>query len=96
MWYGGPGQHENLRDVEAGLLREDFVIGQLFVEKIQTKNSKYWLREDSGEKEEEDMEEVYNEHDGDDDDDDDDDEQVEADRMALLSIERNIANMERR
>ena len=93
MWYGGPGQHENLRDVEAGLLREDFVIGQLSLENIQTKNSKYWLREDSGEKEEEDMEEVYNEHDGDD---DDDDEQVEADRMALLSIERNIANMERR
>ena len=88
VWYGGPGQLENLRDVEAGLLRED-----------------------SGEKEEDDKEEVktmvvmaffmvelaflmvelvkmvmvmiWNE-------------QVEADRMALLSIERNIANMERR
>ena len=23
MWYGGPGQHEHLRDVEAGLLRGD-------------------------------------------------------------------------
>ena len=23
VWYGGPGQLENLRDVEAGLLRED-------------------------------------------------------------------------
>ena len=35
VWYGGPGQLENLRDVEAGLLRED-----------------------SGEKEEDDKEEV--------------------------------------
>ena len=37
--------------------------------------------------------------DNDEEDDDDDDgvvDQVEADRMALLSIERNIANMERR
>ena len=23
VWYGGPGQHEHLRDVEAGLLRGD-------------------------------------------------------------------------
>ena len=25
VWYGGPGQHENLRDVEAGILRQGFL-----------------------------------------------------------------------
>ena len=43
------------------------------------------------------MEMIISDYDDDDNVEDVDvDEQVEADRMALLSIERNIANMERR
>ena len=73
VWYGGPGQHENLRDVEAGILRQGFLffIGifrqDFYLFFTLTDRIFYWpykvllltvLREDSVEKEEEYMEEV--------------------------------------